>query len=158
MREKKGYLAQRGGGASLVCRLCWRYCGAVVPTAAPSGVTVSHCSATFFPVPCCAFVFSVPSRFLAFLPLSVGFSVSLFSVSVVFLSSFLSLVFSLFGFFLLPSSRVPFFLSPHSLSVIGSIYRAKRRGFLWLHMGSKGCGGWSAIWVQLSRFRSLFFG
>ena len=129
--------------------------GAVVPTAAPSGATVSYCSATFFRVPCCAFVFSVPSRFLAFLPLSVGFSVSLFSVSVV------SLLFSLFGFFfvrvLSPSLPLPLFFF-FFFSVLPSIYRAKGRGFLWLHMGSKGCGGWSAICVQLSRFRSLFFG
>jgi hypothetical protein len=70
----------------------------------------------------------------------------------------------LFGsFFVSPSfgplpllSRSLFFFVPFP-PVLQSIYRAKGRGFLWLHMGSKGCGGWSAIWVQLSRFRSLFF-
>jgi hypothetical protein len=40
---------------------------------------------------------------------------------------------------------------------LGSIYRAKGRGFLWLHIGSRGCDGWSAIWVQLSRRDSPVF-
>jgi hypothetical protein len=48
--------------------------------------------------------------------------------------------------------RVCLLLFPPCFSFIGSIYRAEGWGFLWLHMGSKGCGGWSAIWVQLSRY------
>ena len=54
-------------------------------------------------------------------------------------------------FFLSSGSPLPF--PPSSFFYCSSsIYRAKGRGFLWLHMGSKGCGGWSAIWVQLSRY------
>ena len=36
--------------------------------------------------------------------------------------------------------------------MLGAIYRASECGFLLWRMGSKGCGGWSAIWVQLSRY------
>ena len=66
MREKKGYLARRGrcvtGLPTSLAVLRWRpvavSSGTVVPTTAPSGATVSHGAATFFPVPCCSFVFS----------------------------------------------------------------------------------------------------
>jgi len=102
---------------------------------------------------------SFPFRFLSFL-LLLWFSFPPFSfLSVLSSSSPLSLS---FGFFVLLHSPLFFSFFPLSpppvFSVLWSIYRAKGRGFLWLHMGSKGCGGWSAIWVQLSRFRSLFFG
>jgi hypothetical protein len=86
-------------------------------------------------------------RFKLFLPLRLSLSV----VPFLFGSFSVSLYFLFFR-----SSLFSVFFPPH-FSVLRSIYRAKGRGFLWLHMGSKGCGGWSAIWVQLSRFRSLFF-
>jgi hypothetical protein len=119
-------------------------------------------------------------RFKLFLPLRLSLSVvpflfgsvlcfSLFPLlsvlSLFLIRSLLSLVCSLFGsllFFLLSVLSLSGLLLPFPFSpfffLFRSIYRAKGRGFLWLHMGSKGCGGWSAIWVQLSRFRSLFFG
>jgi hypothetical protein len=92
---------------------------------------------------------SFPFRFLPFL-LLLWFSFPPFSFLLVlyFPLPFLSLSVFSFSSTLLCFSRFP----PLPLSVIGSIYRAKGRGFLWLHMGSKGCGGWSAIWVQLSRY------
>jgi hypothetical protein len=97
---------------------------------------------------------SVPLPFGSFSTLFGSFCfLSFFFFAFVFLSSrFLSSFGPLsFGS---PSPFSSFF----SFTVLRSIYRAEGRGFLWLHMGSKGCGGWSAIWVQLSRFRSLFFG
>ena len=107
----------------------------------------------FLPVSSCPFLYfgSSPFRFvlssLWFLLFSLPFfCFSLLSFSLFFRSSLVRVSFPLFPF------------SPLSFTVLRSIYRAKGRGFLWLHMGSKGCGGWSAIWVQLSRFRSLFFG
>jgi len=96
---------------------------------------------------------SVPLPFGSFSTLFGSFCF----LSFFFLPLFFSpLVFSLLSVLSRSGLLPPF--SPFSFTVLRSIYRAKGRGFLWLHMGSKGCGGWSAIWVQLSRFRSLFFG
>ena len=94
--------------------------GAAVPTTAPSGATVSHGAATFFPA---VLAFShVPSRFLAFLPLGLGFLVVIslfFSVFFRFFLLSVSLFFSvllsglsLFGFSF-------FFPPPLLLSVLG---------------------------------------
>jgi len=118
--------------------------GAAVPTTAPSGATVSHGATTFFPA---VLAFShVPSRFLAFLPLGLGF--------LVVISLFFSVFFSFFflGFSLLFSPpfgslsfRVFFLFSSFPLlfsAFLGSIYRGQGRCFLQL---SRGAAGWSAI-------------
>ena len=95
------------------------------------------------------FVFYVPSRFLALLPLGVGFSVSLSSVSVDFLSSSLSSVFSFFG--------SPLFLSSSSSVFLGLFIEPRGGAFYGCTWGGRGCGGWSAIRVQLSRRYSPVF-
>ena len=96
--------------------------GAAVPTTAPSGATVSHGAATFLPA---VLAFShVPSRFLAFLPLGLGFFGGYLPLFLCFFfrfffSSRFSLFFSvllsglsLFGFSF-------FFPPPLLLSVLG---------------------------------------
>jgi hypothetical protein len=92
---------------------------------------------------------SFPFRFLSFL-LLLWFSFPLFSFlsvlsSAFFFFFFLFSPFSLFRVFLL-LFPLPF------AAVLGAIYRASECGFLLWRMGSKGCGGWSAIWVQLLRY------
>jgi len=145
MREKKGYLARRGrcvtGLPTSLAVLRWRpvavSSGAVVPTTAPSGATVSHGAVTFFPVPCCSFVFSRSLAVSSF-PSSQCW---VFGVSLLCFGWF-SLLFSLFGFFffgLSPSffSVFSFFSSlpfppPRPVlfsAFLGSIYRAKGVAF-----------------------------
>ena len=155
MRGKKSYLARGGGVWLRRWRCCgggrWRCLGSW--TAAPrSGATLSNDGVTVFS--------SFPFLYFGFSPFRFVLSSLWF---LLFSLLFFCLCFSLLSFSLFFRSslvRVSFppFLFFFSFTVLRSIYRAKGRGFLWLHMGSKGCGGWSAIWVQLSRFRSLFFG
>ena len=76
------------------------------------------------------FVFYVPSRFLALLPLGVGFSVSLSSVSVDFLSSSLSSVFSFFG--------SPLFLSSSSSVFLGLFIEPRGGAFYGCTWGGQG--------------------
>jgi len=141
-----------GGGASLVCRLRWRCCGGgrwrcqaalwfqQQLQAVLLSPTVQRRSSRFL----ADLLFShVPSRFLAFLPLSVGFSVSLSSISVDFLSYSLSSVFFFFRvlslFFSLffrfsPLFRFLLFPPPVPFSAfLGSIYRAKGVAFYCSH-------------------------
>jgi hypothetical protein len=87
--------------------------GAAVPTTAPSGATVSHGAATFFPA---VLAFShVPSRFLAFLPLGLGFLVVI------------SLFFSVFFFVFFSSRFLSSFQSSFPVSVFCSIFIGVKR-------------------------------
>ena len=97
--------------------------GAAVPTTAPSGATVSHGAATFLPA---VLAFShVPSRFLAFLPLGLGFFGGYLPLFLCFFFSFFFLL-SVFSLLFSPpfgslSFRVffLFFSPPLLLSVLG---------------------------------------
>jgi len=160
MRGKKSYLARRRWLAAFLAVL-WRRL--VAASWLPDGGSKQQrrCSVFFsvFPWPSrfgFSQVFNSSFLFLCFGLLFFFLPFPLFSRSVFFLplffcfSSQFSLLSGLSPFFL-------FFLSSFRVCVLGSIYRAKRRGFLWLHMGGRGCGGWSAIRVQLSRRDSPVF-
>jgi len=157
-----------GGGASLVCRLRWRCCGGGrwrcqaalwfqrQLQAVLQSPTVQRRSSRFLAV----LSFShVPSRFLAFLPLSVGFLVSLSSVSVDFLSYSLSLVFfssgylPLFSLFFRFSPLFPFLLPGRSFSQRSWVLFIEPRAWLFL-MGSSWLVG---HWARLPRFGSTRF-
>jgi len=165
-----GRITWRGGGDGLLIgMLRWWCCGGGrwrcrgSRTAAPSGGAAisngggwGYCSSLLLRMPSSSFVFGgfpLSSRFVVKFPTpfqafpSSPFEFISGSLFIRFCSLFLSIS-SSFG-------PLPFLLP--FFCVLGSIYRAKRRGFLWLHMGGRGCGGWSAIRVQLSRRYSPVF-
>jgi len=170
MREKKGYLARRGrcvtGLSTSLAVLRWRpvavSSSAVVPTTAPSGTTVSLGAATFFSIPCCSFVFSRSLAVSSF-PSSQCW---VFGVSLLCFG-WLSLLFSLFGFFL-SSGSLPlflcfsfFFLSsvsssfPRCLSQHSWVLFIEPRA--WLFTVLMGSSWLVCHWARLPRFGSPRF-
>ena len=134
--RRKNYLARRRRWSLLRFRRC---CGVAVEAGggikrrySPNGSSKQCCylprqrrSSRLLAV---FFVFYVPSRFLALLPLSVGFSVSLSSVSVDFLSSSLSSVFfflpGLLPFSSLSSVFLGLFIEPRGGAFYGCTWGA----------------------------------